>query len=170
MGVGENLLTVSRSCGTKLAGIWVAGVEVMKSPGRVSGVPNRSSAEEYMRSLLGAVLMPSNTQRKASNQFGPVSYAQRANFKCLWNRSTKLFAYRWYAAVQCSLMSRSFVVIDHNFVVNWKPLSEVKANGMSKQAIQWKTNSLAHVLVSVSSRVIASGHLVNWATMVRRWV
>ena len=59
---------------------------------------------------------------------------------------------------------------DHNFEVNWEPLSEVKSNGMPNQAIQWKTTALAHVSVSVFFSGIASGHLVNWSTMVRRWV
>ena len=61
-------------------------------------------------------------------------------------------------------------MVDHNFEVNWEPLSEVKSNGMPKWAIQWKTNALAHVSVSVPFSGIASGHLVNRSTMVRRCV
>ena len=37
---------------------------------------------------------------------------------------------------------------------------------MPKRAIQWKTNALAHVSVSVSFSGIASGHLVNLSIIV----
>ena len=54
----------------------------MKSPGTVTGAPNKSSAEEHLRSSFGAVRMPSNTQGSASSQFGPVSRALREDFRC----------------------------------------------------------------------------------------
>ena len=67
-------------------------------------------------------------------------------------------------------MPRSFIIVDHNSDVNWEPLSEPKSNGVLKQAIQWKTDTLAHVSVPVSFNGITSGHLVNPSTLVRRWV
>ena len=58
----------------------------------------------------------------------------------------------------------------HNLDVNCEPLSEVMSKGMPKRAIQWKTNALAHVSVSIPFSGTASGHLVNLSTIVRRWV
>ena len=82
MGVCENLLTVSQSCGSMLAFPWVLGVVAMKSLGIVMGAPNTSSAKEHLRSSLGAVRMPSNTHGSASDQLGLVSRARREVFKC----------------------------------------------------------------------------------------
>ena len=74
----ENLLTMSRSCGRTLSGVRVAA---MKSPGTVTRAPYKSSAEEHLRSSLGAAQMPSNTQGSASSQLGPESQALSEDFR-----------------------------------------------------------------------------------------
>ena len=81
VGIGENLLTMSCSCGRTLSGVRVLGVAAMKSPGTVTRAPYKSSAEEHLRSSLGAVRMPSNTQGSASSQLGPESRALSEDFR-----------------------------------------------------------------------------------------
>ena len=107
----------------------------MKSPETVMRAPNTSSAEEHLRSPLGAVRMPSNTHGNASDQLGLESRAWRAVFKCQRNRSTKPVVWGLYKVMQCNLIPRSFLMVDHNFDVNWEDLLEDKSNGIPKWAI-----------------------------------
>ncbi len=60
--------------------------------------------------------------------------------------------------------------MDHNFEVNWGPLSEVTCNCKPKRATQLYKSALAQVSASVVFSGIASGHLVNRSTIIKRYV
>ena len=81
VGMGINLLTVSWNCGRMVPeSLFSCGVAI-KSPETVSGAPDTSSAEEQLKSSLGAVRMPNNTHGSSTSQLGIVSCACKAAFK-----------------------------------------------------------------------------------------
>ena len=81
VGIGTNLLTVSRSCvRTATGSICPCGVAT-KSPGTVSGAPYTSSTKELLKSSFGAVGIPNKTHGSSSSQLAPVSRARKADFR-----------------------------------------------------------------------------------------
>ena len=81
VGMGMNLLTVSRSRDRTATGSSCLCGVVTKSPGTVSGAPYTSSAEELFKSSFGAVRMPNKTHGSSSSQLAPVSRARKADFR-----------------------------------------------------------------------------------------
>ncbi len=95
---------------------------------------------------------------------------RKSSFSRLWNRSTNLFDWGWYAVVgKCWMLSRLHRPA-HRADVNWVPLSDVMVSGTLNTDIQPTKRAPAQSAVVMDESGMASGHLEVQSNIVKRQV
>lgn len=110
------------------------------------------------------------TQGRWNTQVVEAQRARESFSRRRWNRSRGPLDSGWYAVVEEWQIPRILQTEAQSADLNCAPLSEVMISGTPLREIQlWKSAS-AHSEEFVDARRMASGHLVVWLIMVKRWV
>ena len=169
VGTGQSFSIACRRSQRKGSVVGGAPARSWNWPGRTRGVPYINSDCEAPKSSSWVALIPYMTHGRWSIQLCPVSRAASMAFNCWWNLSTIPLACGWYAVVWCREVPSNRAMSDHNWEMNWTPLSEMILAGMPNRDTHWPRNALATVAKAMFGIQMASGHREKQSTIINMY-